>query len=159
MEKINFFLAEKRLASYKVLREYLCDDLILKICDYSIIDKNSFYCKKKINETIKLFVDNFFILDETQTTDKIKSIFYLLSGKYSELYNKCNIHHHKDMMRIEYLKNKMSEKQKGDYSNYYNTWIKFQYFLSKSDAYNYREKNMKYGFVGVKSLSNVLYHE
>ena len=47
MEKINFFLARQRLTSYKVLKDYLCEDLILKICDYSIIDKNSFYCKKK----------------------------------------------------------------------------------------------------------------
>ena len=63
------------------------------------------------------------------------------------------------MIRIEYLKNKMSEKQKGHYSKYYNTWIKFQYFLSKSASYNYREKKVKYGFVGIKSLSDVLYHE
>ena len=53
----------------------------------------------------------------------------------------------------------MSEKQKGHYSKYYNTWIKFQYFLSKSPAYNYRKKNMKYGFVEIKTLSDVLYNE
>ena len=160
MKKIKFFLAEKRLASYKVLKDYLCEDLILKICDYSVIDKNSFYCKGEINKTIKWWVDNFFLItDETHTAEKVKSIFYILTGKYRDLYIKCNIHPHKDMIRIEYLKNKMSEKQKGHYSKYYNTWIKFQYFLSKSASYNYREKKTKYGFVGIKSLSDVLYHE
>ena len=160
MEKINFFLARQRLASYKVLREYLCEDLILKICDYSIIDKKSLECRKEINKTIKWWVDNFFLItDETQTSERIKSIFYLLTGKYRDMYIKCNIQPHKDMIRIEYLKNKMSEKQKGHYSKYYNTWIKFQYFLSKSASYNYREKKINYGFVGIKSLSNVLYHE
>lgn len=160
MEKINFFLAEKRLASCKVLRDYLCDDLILKICDYSIIDKESLDSKKEINKTIKWWVDNFFLItDETQTTDRIKSIFYILTGKYRDLYIKCNIQPHKDMIRIEYLKKKMVEKQKGHYSKYYNTWIKFQYFLSKSACYNYREKKMNYGFIGIKTLSNVLYQE
>ena len=160
MEKINFFLARQRLASYKVLKDYLCEDLILKICDYSIIDKKSLDCKGVINKTIKWWVDNFFLItDETQTADRIKSIFYILTGKYRELYIKCNIQPRKDMVRIEYLKNKMSEKQKGHYSKYYNTWIKFQYFLSKSEAYNYREKKINYGFVGIKTLSDVLYHE
>lgn len=160
MEKINFFLARQRLASYKVLREYLCEDLILKICDYSIIDKKSLDCRKEINKTIKWWVDNFFLItDETQTSERIKNIFYLLTGKYRDMYIKCNIQPHKDMIRIEYLKNKMSEKQKGHYSKYYNTWIKFQYFLSKSACYNYREKKINYGFVGIKSLSDVLYNE
>lgn len=162
MKKINFFLAEKRLASYKVLREYLCDDLILKICDYSNIDKNSFYCKKKINETIKWWVDNFFIItDETQTPEKVKCIFYLLTGKYRELYNKCNIQPGTDIIRIEYLKNKMREKQNAHYSKYYNTWIKFQYYLSKSAFYNNRGGEMcpGYGFIGIKTLSHVLYQE
>jgi hypothetical protein len=160
MEKINFFLAKKRLASYKVLNEYLCEDLILKICDYSIIDKNSLDCKKELNKTLKWWVNNFFLItDETHTAEKVKSIFYILTGKYSDMYIKCNIQPHKDMMRIEYLKNKMSEKQRGHYSKYYNTWIKFQYFLSKSACYNYREKKMKYGFIGIKSFSDVLHHE
>lgn len=160
MEKINFFLARQRLASYKVLKDYLCEDLILKICDYSIIDKKSHDCKGVINKTIKWWVDNFFLItDETQTSERIKSIFYLLTGKYRELYIKCNIQPRKDMVRIEYLKNKMSKKQKGHYSKYYNTWIKFQYFLSKSAASNYREKKINYGFVGIKTLSDVLYHE
>lgn len=160
MEKINFFLARQRLASYKVLKDYLCEDLILKICDYSIIDKKSLDYKGVINKTIKWWVDNFFLItDETQTADRIKSIFYLLTGKYRELYIKCNIQPRKDMVRIEYLKNKMSKKQKGHYSKYYNTWIKFQYFLSKSAAFNYREKKINYGFVGIKTLSDVLYHE
>lgn len=160
MEKIKFFLAEQRLTSYKVLREYLCDDLIIKICDYSIIDKNSLDCKKEINKTIKWWVDNFFLItDEKHTVEKVKSIFYLLTGKYRDLYIICNIQPHKDMVRIEYLKNKMNEKQKGHYSKYYNTWVKFQYFLSKSASYNYREKKMKYGFIGIKTLSDVLYQE
>tara|TARA_B100000575_G_C23138650_1_gene662097 strand:+ start:2962 stop:3444 length:483 start_codon:yes stop_codon:yes gene_type:complete len=160
MEKINFFLAEKRLASCKVLRHYLCDDLILKICDYSIIDKNLLDYKKEINKTIKWWVDNFFLItDETQTADRVKSIFYLLTDKYHDMYIKCNIQPHKDMIRIGYLKNKMGEKQKGHYSKYYNTWIKFQYFLSKSAYYNCREKNVKYGFIGIKRLSDVLYQE
>ena len=138
----------------------MCEDLILKICDYSIIDKKSLSFKKEINKTIKWWVDNFFLItDESQTTDRIKSIFYVLTGKYRDLYIKCNIQPHKDMIRIEYLKNKMSGKQKGHYSKYYNTWIKFQYFLSNSASYNYREKKINYGFVGIKSLSNVLYHE
>lgn len=160
MEKIKFFLAKQRLNTYKVLRDYLCEDLIRKICDYSVIDKNSLYCKSEINKTIKWWVDNFFLItDETHTAERVKSIFYILTGKYRDLYIKCNIQPHKDMIRIEYLKNKMNEKQKGHYSKYYNTWIKFQYFLSKSASYNYREKNMKYGFVGIKSLSDVLYYE
>lgn len=160
MEKINFFLAKKRLASYKVLNEYICEDLIHKICDYSIIDKNSLDCKKELNKTLKWWVDNFFLITgETHTVERVKSIFYILTGKYRDMYIKCNIQPHKDMVRIEYLKNKMSEKQRGHYSKYYNTWIKFQYFLSKSASYNYREKKMKYGFIGIKSLSDVLHHE
>ena len=136
--------------------------MIIKICSYSIIDKNSLDCKKEINKTIKWWVDNFFIIpDETQTVEKVKSIFYLLTGKYRELYIKCNIQPGTDIIRIEYLKNKLSEKQKGHYSKYYNTWIKFQYYLSKSACYNNRGGEMcpGYGFIGIKTLSDVLYQE
>ena len=46
MEKNKFFFSKQRLTSYKVLKDYLCEDLILKICDHSVIDKKSLYCKK-----------------------------------------------------------------------------------------------------------------
>lgn len=155
MEKINFFLSQRRLLSFKALDQYLSDDIILKICEYSIIDKKSISCLQEINKTIRWWSDNFFFIkDETQEEIKIKSIFYILTGKYSDLYITCNIQPHKDMVRIEYLKNKMSKKSKGHYSKYYNTWIKFQYHLTNSKSY--KENVKSHGFIGIKKLSDVL---
>jgi len=156
MEKINFFLAEKRLASYKVLSKYLCDDLIIKICKYFTIDKKIIFYKEKINKMICL--DKFTLnTSELHYLHRFKSIFYMMTDKYRYLYTKCNIIPHVDVVRTDYLKKKLIEKQKGHYSNYYNTWIKFQYFLSKTKSYN--EDTNKYGFKDIKSLSDVLYYE
>lgn len=151
MEKINFFLSQKRLLSFKVLDQYLCEDIILKIIEHLTFNKGILSYKIKTNEHLKWWTNNFFV----QCSEKnVRSIFYLLTGKYTELYSTCNLNPHKDMVRLEYLKNKMSEKSKGHYSKYYNTWIKFQYHLTNSKSY--KENVKSHGFIGIKKLSDVL---
>lgn len=150
MKKINFFLSQKRLSSFKVLDKYLCEDIILKIIEYLTLDKKILNYKSETNKELEWWANNFFI----QKSKDVRSIFYLLTGKYTKLYSTCNLNPHKDMIRLYYLKNKMSEKSKGHYSKYYNTWIKFQYHLTNSKSY--KENVKSHGFIGIKKLSDVL---
>ena len=150
MEKINFFLSHKRLLSFKALEQYLCEDIILNIIEHLTLDKEILNYKNETNEDLKWWANNFFI----QKSKDVRSIFYLLTGKYTELYSTCNLNPHKDMIRLYYLKSKMSEKSKGHYSKYYNTWIKFQYHLTNSKSY--KENVKSHGFIGIKKLSDVL---
>lgn len=150
MKKIIFFLSQKRLSSFKVLDKYLCEDIILKIIEYLTLDKKILNYKSETNKELEWWANNFFI----QKSKDVRSIFYLLTGKYTELYSTCNLNPHKDMIRLYYLKNKMSEKSKGHYSKYYNTWIKFQYHLTNSKSY--KENVKSHGFIGIKKLSDVL---
>ena len=151
MEKINFFLSRQRLSSFKALDKYLCEDIILKIIEYLTLDKKILNYKSKTNKQLEWWANNFFI----QNSEKdIRSIFYLLTFKYTDLYSTCNLMPHKDMIRLDYLKNKMSKKSKGHYSKYYNTWIKFQYHLTNSKSC--KENVKSHGFIGIKKMSDIL---
>ena len=105
------------MSSFKALDNYLAR-YILKIIEYLTLDKKILNYKSETNKQLEWWANNFFI----QNSEKdIRGIFYLLTFKYTDLYSTCNLMPHKDMIRLDYLKNKMSKKSKGHYSKYYNT--------------------------------------
>ena len=42
MEKLNFFFAKRRYITFIALKDYLCEDLIIKIIENNMIDKKLF---------------------------------------------------------------------------------------------------------------------
>ena len=161
-DKLKFFFVKKKLLTLYSLRDHICEDIILKITGnfiktdrildgLSIVNsqfhRNIESCKSYLNETLRrgpqsllYFISNRFVYGET-----IPSI-------YSSI----------DIFRILYLKDKMSKlhNREQHYSKYYNTWIKFQYYLTKTNMALFEDCKPngyeKYGFQNIKKFSDVL---
>ena len=147
MENIKFFFVEKELLTLYVLRGYVCDDIIIKIIENSKKDKKQIAHMNIIHRDIFRY------------SSLSCPLSALLFGFGCELDELLRPHHRDasvspDIYRNMYLKGKMSEPEHGHYSKHRNTWIKFQYHLTKSAR---TTQNETYGFNGVKKFSDVLY--
>tara|TARA_B110000285_G_C14878731_1_gene492801 strand:- start:159 stop:584 length:426 start_codon:yes stop_codon:yes gene_type:complete len=138
---------KKELLTLYVLREYICNDIIIKIIESSKKDNN-------VIENLTV-IHNIITRPQGTELDPLYTWWIFNSITCSEL-SQCieGDASKQDIFRMIYLKTKMSKKEYGHYSKHTNTWIKFQYHLTMTGKYS---KNETYGFNGVKKFSDVLY--
>jgi hypothetical protein len=166
MENIKIFFIEKELLTLYVLREYICDDIIIKIIEYSKKDKQQIAHMNIIHRDIFRYSS----LLNMNHYNQGQPLSSLLFGNNIDELSQSIPDSNQDIYRMIYLKEKMSKKETGHYSKHMNTWIKFQYHLTNSRAHMGTistlgahhiqwpaSQNKTYGFNGVKKLSDVLY--
>ena len=128
MEKLNFFFAKRRYITFIALKDYLCDDLIIKIIENNMGDKKMICNLNNINmelENYQLFY--YLFINGNAIIRPIPScLLFLLSYKNKEYSKPRELYAHIDIFRITYLKGKMSENKGGYYSKHYKTWIRNQ---------------------------------
>lgn len=134
MKKLDFFLVRKKLFILYILKNKVCNDIIIDIIENLI---NSKYIDRlnNVNKQIRGFSE---ILNNHDTI-----YFYSSGNQYYE-----------NIPRINYLKKKLSEEKEEYFSKYYKTWLKFQYYLIKTKSSEYQ--CIVYGFTDNKKLSDIL---
>ena len=131
-KKLDFFLVKKKLFVLYILKNKLCNDIIMDIIENLI---NSKYIDRlnNVNRQIRIF------------SEFLNSRDAIYSGNQSYIEN---------IPRINYLKKKLSEEKEEYFSKYYKTWLKFQYYLIKTKSSEYQ--CIVYGFTDNKKLSDIL---
>ena len=131
-KKLAFFLVKKKLFVLYILKNKLCNDIIMDIIENLI---NSKYIDRlnNVNRQIRIF------------SEFLNSRDAIYSGNQPYIEN---------ISRINYLKKKLSEEKEEYFSKYYKTWLKFQYYLIKTKSSDYQ--CIVYGFQNTKKLSDIL---
>ena len=131
-KKLDFFLVKKKLFVLYILKNKLCNDIIMEIIENLI---NSKYIDRlnNVNRQIRIF------------SEFLNSRDAIYSGNQPYIEN---------ISRINYLKKKLSEEKEEYFSKYYKTWLKFQYYLIKTKSSEYQ--CIVYGFQNTKKLSDIL---
>lgn len=131
-KKLDFFLVKKKLFVLYILKNKLCNDIIMDIIENLI---NSKYIDRlnNVNRQIRIF------------SEFLNSRDAIYSGNQPYIEN---------ISRINYLKKKLSEEKEEYFSKYYKTWLKFQYYLIKTKSSDYQ--CIVYGFQNTKKLSDIL---
>ena len=131
-KKLDFFLVKKKLFVLYILKNKLCNDIIMDIIENLI---NSKYIDRlnNVNRQIRIF------------SEFLNSRDAIYSGNQPYIEN---------ISRINYLKKKLSEEKEEYFSKYYKTWLKFQYYLIKTKSSEYQ--CIVYGFQNTKKLSDIL---
>ena len=150
MEKLNFFFVKRRYISFLALKDYICEDLIIKIIENNMGDKKMICNLDNIHTELKKYQ----VYEGNTQWDPFANPIPLSLLFLNELFRNQNYHIYIDLSRKIYLKDKMSEKKDDYYSKRYKTWIKFQYYLNNT-MFFFQSSNT-YGFKNNKKFSYLL---
>ena len=156
MKTLNLFFAKRRFITFLSLKDYLCEDLIIKIIENNMGDTKILYNFNNLNMELTNHQCFYYLfINENRIVKHLPScLLFLLSDKNKEYSRPRELYSHIDIFRIQYLKDKMSKDYGGYYSKHYKTWIKFQYHLIKTKC-SFEDCNI-YGFQNIKKFSDVL---
>ena len=159
MKQLKFFFVKRRYITFLALKDYLCEDLIIKIIENNIVDKKGFCNLSNLNMELKNYQFFYYLfINENRNIRPIPScLLFLLPDKNEEYSISRELYSHIDIFRIKYLKGKMNEGVDDYYSKHYKTWIKFQYQLNKT-KFPFEGCGI-YGFQNIKKFSDVLYKD
>ncbi len=153
MEKLNFFFVKRRYITFLALKDYICEDLIIKIIENNMGDKKLICNLSNLHTEFKKYQVYEYVTDRLRNNPFANPIPLSLLFLNGALYAPAT-HFYIDLSRKIYLKDKMSETKDDYYSKHYKTWIKFQYYLS-STLFFFQSSNT-YGFQNIKKFSDVL---
>ena len=159
MEILKFFYVERKYLTFLALKDYLCEDLIIKIIENNMINKKLFCNLNNLNTEFNNYQYFYYLfINDNRIIRPIPScLIFLLSNKNKEYSRERELYSRIDIFRLIYLKDKMGKKDNGYYSKHYRTWIKFQYYLIKTKC-SFEDCNT-YGFQNTKKFSDVLYKD
>lgn len=178
--KLNLLISKRKLHYTFVLNNFISNDLIEKICEDYIISNNNIIYKKVINECIFLTKNQY--INYYKTFDKPNRVYgkswnfdnYLCNRKYRPnkyiIYNlqiqpylfdkhpgncECDrCRYNIDFPRIRYLYKFYNNPISGQYSNYFNNYVKLllNIYITRGINYNniknkhYKKKKFILGF-------------
>ena len=161
METLNFFFVKKKFIIFFALKDYLCEDLIIKIIENNIGDKKWICNLNNLHMEFKKYQSYEYIIRRTfepkNNEGPIPLSLLFLNGARFACSKHPNAQSPIDRNRREYLKGKMDEEKDDYYSKHYKTWIKFQYYLNNT-MFPFQSQNT-YGFQNIKKFSDVLYKD
>tara|TARA_Y100000590_G_scaffold326169_1_gene370137 strand:+ start:1361 stop:1840 length:480 start_codon:yes stop_codon:yes gene_type:complete len=159
MEKLNFFFVKRRYITFIALKDYICEDLIIKIIENNTGGTKILYNLNNLNMELKNYLYFYYLfINKNRIIRPIPScLLFLLSDKNKEYSKSRELYSRIDIFRSLYLKGKMSENKGIYYSKHYKTWIRFQYYLIKTKCAF--EDCSTYGFQNIKKFSDVLYKD
>ena len=161
METLNFFFIKRKFTTFFALKDHLCDDIIIKIIEYNMMDKKLLCNLSNLHMEFKKYQSYEYVIRRTFEPKNNEgpipqSLLFLNDARFA-CSKLPNAHSPIDRNRRVYLKGKMSEDKEDYYSKHYKTWIKFQYYLNNT-LFSSQSRNT-YGFQNIKKFSDVLYKD
>ena len=161
MEILKFFYVKRKFKTFLALKDHLCDDIIIKIIEYNMVDKKLLCNLSNLHKEFKKYQSCEYVIrrmiEPKNNEGPIPHSLLFLNEARSACSKRPNADSPIDGNRRVYLKGKMSEDKEDYYSKHYKTWIKFQYCLNNT-LFSFQSRN-PYGFQNTKKFSDVLYKD